>query len=177
MKTTRRRQRKPMKAVLGLFVMMFVASTASLAMAAAEIGDRPGATLTERSASAVSPRPHTPWIGQSPRFGVRIVVLSGTPLDLNAMDTLVEAVSRSAGVSPASAETVQIGIVPDPQLQKIAAAIGIPEEVLSIRQGSQILLTEELLASGRALTEVLANNLVQAFSDPGTSVKVARFGR
>lgn len=170
-------KRKPLKRMLGLFVLMLVASTASFGIKAAETGDCQGVALAERCAPAITPSSYGPWTGQSPRYGIRIVVTSGIPLDLDVMDTLVEAVVLGAGVSPAPAGTVEIGIIPHPQLQGIATALGIPEEVLSIRQGPNILLSEHLLDSGRALTAVLADHLLQAFQDQGTPVQEIRFGR
>lgn len=162
--------------MLGLLALALVASTTWLAGAAAA-QDLPGAPPAGR------PAPHAPlqsgdvWIGQSPRYGIRIVVLSGVALDLDSVDALVEAVIPSAGGGPALGEEIEIGIIPHVQLQKIAAALGVPEEVLFIRRGPQILLTEQLLASPPGLTQALAVHLFHALQERNGPIQQVQLPR
>lgn len=169
-------QRKPTKKMLGLLVWSLVASTAALPITAAQALDRPGDPRVERSAPAAGPSSGDAWTGQSPRYGVRVVVTSGVPLDLQTVDALVEALIPQAGSGPRVAEDIEIGMIPHAQLQEIAAAVGIPEEVLCIRHGSQILLTDHLLASSPALTLVLGNHLFQTLREQGGPVQQVQFG-
>lgn len=165
-------KRKPMTTMLGLLVLTLVASTIQVAEPLALPGD-PGA---ERSSPGAGPASGHVWMGESPRYGVHVVVTSGAPLNLESMDALVEALLPHAGVGPTLPEEIEIGIIPDAQLQGIATGLGIPEEVLCIRQGSQILLTEQLLASSSALTHALGVHLFKALREQDGPVQEVQFG-